>query len=99
MSIPKGIKKLTGRYPLVDGIPFQLPVSCQNSPAIMAIFPINAQRAKALMPNEVHPFIIWNKALLVITVIDYRDTNIGKYIEYSIPPCQNSCHPLKFNIL
>jgi hypothetical protein len=50
----------------------------------MAIFPINAQRAKALMPNEIHPFRMWNKALLVITVIDYRETNIGKYIEYSI---------------
>ncbi|WP_416307903.1 acetoacetate decarboxylase family protein [Neptunicella sp. SCSIO 80796] len=84
MAIPKRIKQLEGRHALVDGIPFQLPVACQNSPAIMAVFPINADKAKALMPFEVHPFRLWNKALLVITVIDYRETNIGKYIEYSI---------------
>jgi len=79
MCIPNRIKKLTGRYSLVDGITFELPVACQNSPAIMAIFmaifPINVQPAKTLIPDEVHPFSMWNKALLVITVIDYRDTH------------------------
>lgn len=84
MGIPKRIKILGGRHALVDGIRFQLPVTCHDSPAIMAVFPINADKAKALMPHEIHPFRIWNKGLLVITVIDYRDTNIGKYIEYSI---------------
>jgi hypothetical protein len=84
MALPKRIKKLIGRHALVDGIQFQLPVACQNSPAIMAIFKINADKAKELMPEEIHPFRIWNKGLLVITVIDYRETNIGKYIEYSI---------------
>lgn len=84
MAIPTRIKQLSGQHALVDGIPFQLPVACQNSPAIMAVFTINAHKAKALMPDEVHPFILWKKALLVITVIDYRETNIGKYIEYSI---------------
>jgi hypothetical protein len=32
----------------------------------------------------VHPFILWNQGLLVVTVVDYRNTNIGKYIEFSI---------------
>lgn len=84
MAIPTRLKKLSGQYALVDGIPFQLPVTCHNSPAIMAVFAINAAKAKAIMPAEVHPFKLWNKALLVITVIDYRQTTIGKYIEYSI---------------
>ncbi|MBX2808310.1 MAG: acetoacetate decarboxylase family protein, partial [Cellvibrionaceae bacterium] len=84
MAIPKRVKQLSGRYALVDGIPFQLPVTCTNSPAILAVFPINADKAKALMPHEIHPFRLWNKGLLIITVIDYRETNIGKYIEYSI---------------
>jgi hypothetical protein len=32
----------------------------------------------------VHPLRLWRKGLLVITVIDYRQTDIGSYIEYSI---------------
>jgi hypothetical protein len=51
----------------------------------MAAFSINAEKAGALLPgNEIHPLRLWNKGILVITVIDYRDTVIGKYIEYSI---------------
>lgn len=85
MAIPRRLRDYAGRYALVDGIPFQLPVNCERSPALFALFPINAEKAKALMPgNEVHPFRLWNKGLLVITVIDYRVTDIGKYIEFSI---------------
>lgn len=85
MSIPRRLKRYEGRYALVDGIPFHLPVYCRKSPVLMAAFPINADKAKALIPgNEVYPFRLWNKGLLIITVIDYRDTVIGKYIEYSI---------------
>jgi len=51
----------------------------------MAAFSINAEKARALLPgNEIYPLRLWNKGVLVITVIDYRDTVIGKYIEYSI---------------
>ena len=51
----------------------------------MAAFSINAEKARALLPgNEIYPLRLWNKGVLVITVIDYRDTAIGKYIEYSI---------------
>ena len=83
--MPRRMKKTKGRYAKVDGIPFTLPVSCIPSPVLMAAFPINAQKAKAIMPNEIHPFKLWNdKALLVVTVINYLDTNIGKYIEYSV---------------
>ena len=85
MGIPRRLQKQAGRYSLVDGIPFHLPVYCRNSPCLMAAFSINAEKARALLPgNEIYPLRLWNKGVLVITVIDYRDTVIGKYIEYSI---------------
>ena len=85
MGIPGRLKRQSGRYSLVDGIPFHLPIYCRNSPCLMAAFAINAEKARALLPgNEIYPLRIWNKGLLMITVIDYRDTVIGKYIEYSI---------------
>lgn len=95
MGIPSRLKRQAGRYSLVDGIPFHLPIYCRNSPCLMAAFSINAEKARALLPgNEVHPFRLWNKGLLVITVIDYRDTVIGKYIEYSIAiACTHGARP------
>lgn len=85
MSIPKRVLNATGRYSLVDGIPFKLPITCEKSPVLMAAFPIDPEKARALMPgNEVFPLRVWNRGLLVITVVDYRVTTIGKYIEYSI---------------
>lgn len=83
--LPKRLREQSGRYSLVDGIPFHLPVGSQKTPALMAAFPINADAAAKLLPgNELHPFKLFGKGLLVITVVDYRETNIGKYIEYSI---------------
>lgn len=84
MGIPQRIQAMTGRYSLVDGVPFQLPVTCVPSPVLMAVYPINPDRAKALMPAEVHPLRLGGKGLLVITVINYLGTNIGTYVEYSI---------------
>lgn len=84
-GLPRRIKQYTGRYALVDGIPFKLPVSAVNSPALMAVFPINAEKAKQFLPKSgIHPFRLWDQGLLIVTVIDYRETTIGKYIEYSI---------------
>jgi hypothetical protein len=85
MPIPKRIRDYQGRYALVDGIPFRLPVNCVKSPVLMAIFTIEADKARQLIPgNEIHPLRLWKRGLLVITVIDYLQTNIGKYIEFSI---------------
>jgi hypothetical protein len=82
---PKRIKQYGGRFSLVDGIPFKLPVEATNSPALMAIFPVNPEKAKKFLPKTgIHPFRLWKHALLIVTVIDYRETVIGKYIEYSI---------------
>lgn len=92
---PKRIKEYAGRYSLVDGIPFKLPVAAINSPAMMALFPINPEKAKQFLPQRgIHPFRLFDKGLLVVTVIDYRDTTIGKYIEYSIAiACTHGAKP------
>jgi hypothetical protein len=83
--VPKRIKDYAGRFALVDGIPFKLPVAAANSPAMMAIFPIDAEKAKAFLPKTgIHPLRLWSNGMLVVSVIDYRETTIGKYIEYSI---------------
>lgn len=85
MGTPRRLKRQAGRHALVDGIPFQLPVASQRSPALIAAFPINADRAQAIIPgNEVHALRVGRRGFLVVTVIDYRHTNIGKYIEYSV---------------
>jgi hypothetical protein len=86
MKIPRRIKRQEGRHALVDGIPFKLPVTSEDTPALMAVYSIDAERAAALLPgDDVHPFRIWGgRSLLVITVINYEVTNIGKYVEFSV---------------
>jgi hypothetical protein len=86
MAVPKRVKKYKGRYALVDGIPYTMPIYAKNSPALMAGFSCDYEKANALLPgNELHAFKLPNgKAALIITVINYLDTSIGKYIEYSI---------------
>lgn len=86
MAIPKRIKRYEGRFALVDDIPYKMPVSARNSPALMAGFACDWEKANALLPgNEIHALKLPNgKAALLITVINYLDTSIGKYIEYSI---------------
>ena len=85
MGQPARIDEQAGRWAVVDDIPFHMPVVCRNSPALFAVFSINAEKARALIPgNEIHPMRLWKKGLLVVSVIDYVDTTIGKYIEFSI---------------
>jgi len=86
MGVPKRIEKYYGRHALVDGIPYVMPVNCVDSPALFAAFQINADKAKEILPgNDLHPFRLWNgKGILLITVINYLETSIGKYIEFSI---------------
>jgi len=96
MSIPKRIKRYAGRYALVDNIPYKMPVNARNSPALMAGFSCNYEKANALIPgNEVHALKLPNgKAALLVTVINYLDTSIGKYIEYSIAiACTHGAKP------
>jgi hypothetical protein len=85
MKIPERIRRQAGRYALVDGIPFRLPIDSENSPALVAAFPINAEKAKKLLPgNELHPVYVFGKGVLLVTVVNYRSTDIGRYVEYII---------------
>ena len=84
--LQKRIKNYEGRFALVDNIPYTMPVSARNSPALMAGFSCDWEKANDLLPgNEIHALKLPNgRAALLITVINYLDTSIGKYIEYSI---------------
>jgi len=80
---------------LVDGLPFELPVNSEQTPALMAAFRINLDRAREVMPgNELHPLNFFGKGLFLVTVVDYRVTDIGKYIEYSLAiACTHGARP------
>ena len=83
MRMPRRLRRQSGRYALVDGIPYQLPVDSRNSPALVAAFPINAEKARKLLPsNELHPARIFGKGVLLLTVVNYHSTDIGSYVEY-----------------
>lgn len=83
--LPRRLRAQAGRHALVDGIPFALPVHSERTPALMAAFRCDADQVAALLPGrELQPFRLGGRGLLVITVVDYRVTSIGRYIEYSI---------------
>ena len=82
--MPRRLKRERGRHALVDGIPFALPVRSFRMQALMAAFPVDTEQARALLPPSVVPVRLWNKTLLVITVVNYQETSIGRYIEYSV---------------
>lgn len=85
MKVPERIERQAGRHALVDGIPFEMPIESERTPALMAAFPIDAEKARKLLPgNELHPARIFGKGVLFVTVVNYRFTDIGKYIEYII---------------
>jgi hypothetical protein len=86
VRLPARLRNEAGRHALVDGIPFELPIDSERARALMAAFPIDAERAAEALPgDELHPLRISpNRGLLLITVIDYQATDIGLYVEFSI---------------
>jgi Acetoacetate decarboxylase (ADC) len=96
VSVSARLRRESGRHALVDAIPFALPVASHDSPALIAAFPIDARAAAELLPgDEVHPLRLWGQqALLMITVVDYRSTNIGRYVEFSVAiACTHGARP------
>jgi hypothetical protein len=95
MNVPDRVTRQSGRFAMVDGIAFQLPVSCQPSPVILAAFSIDPEAAATLLPgNELFPLRLLEKGVLVITVVNYKGTNIGNYIEFSIAiACTHGAEP------
>jgi hypothetical protein len=85
-KLPERIKRQAGRYSLVDGIPFKLPVDSHRTPALVAGFPLDAKKADRFLPgDELHAARLWgNRGLLLVTVVNYSHTDIGSYVEFSI---------------
>lgn len=85
MRFPRRMRWLQNQFALVDKIPFRLPVASKDSPVLFAAFSIDYDKAKALLPGkELHPFQLWKRGILAITVVNYQDTTIGKYVEFCI---------------
>jgi hypothetical protein len=85
-AVPRRQRHLAGHRAVVDGIPFTLPVNSEQTPALMAAFPVDGDAAARLLPgDELHPVRLpGGKGLLVVTVVNYEITDIGKYVEYSL---------------
>ena len=85
-SVPRRQRRLAGRRAVVDGIPFTLPVNSEQTPALMAAFPVDGDAAARLLPgDELHPVRLpGGRGLLVVTVVNYEITDIGRYVEYSL---------------
>ena len=100
MRVPSRIRAQTGRKALVDGIPFTMPAVCRHSPVLMAAFSVNPKRAARLLgTDDTGQLSVLGGGILIVTVIDYRDTGIGKYIEYSIGiACTHHASPCKFKL-
>lgn len=84
--VPKRQRRLSGQKALVDGISFEMPVNSQDTPALMAAFPCDAAAVARMLPgSELHPVRLpGGKGLVVVTVVNYVVTDIGKYVEYSL---------------
>ncbi len=86
MSLPKRQQRLAGHHAMADGIPFTIPVDSIDCPVLLAGFTVDADAAAELVPGEELQLVRLpgGRALLLVTVIDYRRTDIGPYVEYSI---------------
>jgi len=85
MSFPSRVRWMKGRYANVDGIPFTMPVGTSTSPALFAGFSVDAGAARAMLPGqELHPVRLGSRALMVLAVVNYQDTTIGRYVEFCI---------------
>lgn len=84
--VPKRQRRLTGQRALVDGITFDMPVNSEDTPALMAAFPCDGDAVARMLPgSELHPVRLpGGKGLVVVTVVNYVTTDIGKYVEYSL---------------
>jgi hypothetical protein len=86
MKIPRRLQQYEGRYSLIYDIPFQVPIATRDAQAQMACFTCDYEKVNDLLPgNELYAVRLPNgRAVLVVAVMNYLDTNIGKSVEYSI---------------
>jgi hypothetical protein len=82
---PRRVRASAGSRANVDGIPFELPVGTHDSPALFAAFPIHADRARRVLPGrELHPCRVGSRGVLIVAVVNYLHTSIGRYVEFCI---------------
>jgi hypothetical protein len=94
--VPRRQHSLAGQKALVDGITFDMPVNSQDTPALMVAFPCDGDAVARLLPgNEMHPVRLrGGKGVVVVTVVNYIVTDIGKYVEYSLAvACTHGTRP------
>jgi hypothetical protein len=96
MKVPKRLRQQAGRYALVDGIPFKLPVGSRDSAALIAAFSIDAEKAKRLLPgNELHLARIFNRGVLFVTVVKTirspTSANISNTLSHWLYPRFKAC--------
>lgn len=83
MPLSRPRRWLDGRFANVDGIPFRLPVGTKGSPALVAAYDIDLAGARDMLPGqELHPCRIGSRGVLVVAVVNYLDTVIGRYVEF-----------------
>lgn len=84
--VPRRQHRLRGQKALVDGISFDMPVNSEDTPALMAAFPCDGDAVARMLPgNEIHPLRLpGGKGVVMVTVVNYIVTDIGKYVEYSL---------------
>lgn len=72
----------------------------QSFALLMAAFSVNPRQAASLLgTEETGQLSVLGGGILIVTVIDYRDTVIGKYIEYSIGiACTHDASPCKLKL-
>ena len=77
---PRRVKRQSRRHALVDGI--VVPVNSDHCRLMAASR--STRDAAVLLPGNESTRWLWHRAMLLITVINYELTDIGKYIEFSI---------------
>ena len=95
-AVPARQRRLAGSQAIVDGIDFVMPVNSADTPALMAAFPVDLAGAARLLPgSELNPVRLRDgRALLMVTVVNYEVTDIGRYVEYSLAiACTHGVRP------
>lgn len=84
--VPRRQRTLAQQQAMVDGITFTMPINSEDTPALMAAFPCDADAVARLLPGEeMHPVRLpGGKGVVMVTVVNYVITDIGKYVEYSL---------------
>ncbi len=74
--------------------PVPIPLRVYDVDAIMAIFAVNTEDLRALLPSKLKPLSLFGKSILAISALEYKDNNIGPYNEIIVLVPVKYCGPL-----